>query len=69
MSVKEIGEIISLRRNKFGLNQEDLAELAGITTKTVYLVESGIGNPSLVTLQKLLDVLGLEITIDVKILI
>jgi DNA-binding phage protein len=40
--------------------------MTGVTSKTIYLIESGNGNPSIDTLTKLLDTLGLEITIDIK---
>lgn len=48
------------------MKQSDLAEMTGITPKTIYLIESGKGNPSFNTLQKILDVLGLEIFIAIK---
>jgi len=63
---EEIGHIIQQRREYLSLNQEDLAEMAAITSKTIYLVEQGKGNPSLNTLEKLLRVLGLEIEIRIK---
>ncbi|MFM2359773.1 MAG: hypothetical protein RLY16_1766 [Bacteroidota bacterium] len=66
MNKVEIGHIIQKRRNSLSLKQEDLAEMTGITTKTIYLIESGNGNPSFDTLHKLLDTLGLEIVVDVK---
>jgi DNA-binding XRE family transcriptional regulator len=66
MNAIEIGHIIQNRRNILAIRQEDLAEMAGITSKTIYLIESGNGNPSLDTLNKLLEILGLEISVDVK---
>lgn len=66
MNKTEIGYIIQQRRDSLAINQENLSEMTGITTKTIYLIESGKGNPSVDTLNKLLDVLGLEISIDIK---
>lgn len=66
MNKVNIGHIILKRRNSLSLKQEDLAEMTGVTSKTIYLIESGNGNPSIDTLTKLLDTLGLEITIDIK---
>lgn len=66
MDKVNIGHIIQKRRNSLSLKQDDLAEMTGITSKTIYLIESGNGNPSIDTLKKLLDTLGLEITIDIK---
>ncbi len=54
------------RRESLSLNQDDLAEMSGITSKTIYLIENSKGNPSLNTIQKLLQVLGLEIIIKIK---
>ena len=61
-----IGKIIQQRRTELSLLQEDLAEMTGITTKTIYLIENGKGNPSLATLRKLFEVLGLEMKIAIK---
>ena len=66
MNKIEIGHIVQNRRSALSLNQEDLAEMTGITSKTIYLIESGNGNPSIDTLNKLLETLGLEISIDIK---
>ena len=66
MNKLEIGQVIQKRRNFLAINQEDLSEMTDITSKTIYLIESGKGNPSIDTLNKLLDVLGLEISIDIK---
>jgi len=66
MDITKIGELLQKQREKLLLKQEDLAEMTGITSKTIYLIENGKGNPSLHTLSKLLKVLGLEITISVK---
>ena len=66
MNKKKIGKLIQTRRDLLSLNQEDLAEMTGITSKTIYLIENGKGNPSFDTLQKLLDILGLEVIIQIK---
>lgn len=51
---------------KLGISQQDLAEFSGVGIATVKDIERGKGNPSLQTLQKLLEVLGLEITLQVR---
>ncbi len=66
MNKIEIGEIIQKRRDSLSIKQEDLSEMTGITSKTIYLIENGKGNPSFDTLNKLLDILGFEISIDIK---
>ncbi len=66
MLVKKIGETIKNRRKELGITQPHLAEVAGISTNTLYKLERGSGNPSLEVLSKLVDVLGLELKIEVK---
>lgn len=66
MNKQEVGNIIKQRRISLSLNQEDLSEMAEVTTKTIFSIESGKGNTSLSTLQKLLEVLGLELFIQIK---
>lgn len=51
---------------KLGISQQDLAEFAGVGIATIKDIERGKGNPSLQTLQRLLEVLGLEITLRVR---
>jgi transcriptional regulator with XRE-family HTH domain len=40
--------------------------LSDISVNTIYKLERGQGNPSLEIIQKLMDVLGLELNIEVK---
>ena len=61
-----IALIIKNRRIKLGLSQQDLAEFAEVGIATVKDIERGKGNPSLHTLQKLLKVLGLDMSIETK---
>lgn len=67
MNQLEIGQLIQQRRIGLSLKQEDLAEMTGITTKTIYSIENGKGNPSISSLSKLFEVLGLEMMVQVKI--
>jgi transcriptional regulator with XRE-family HTH domain len=66
MQLVQIGELIRNRRSFLRLRQEDLAEISGVTIKTIHLVEQGKGNPSFETLEKLASILGLEILVQVK---
>ncbi|WP_205685619.1 helix-turn-helix domain-containing protein [Flavipsychrobacter stenotrophus] len=66
MTKIEIGNLIRQRRDHLTLKQEDVAEMAGISSKFIYLIEQGKGNASLDTLQKIFEVLGLEIIVDIK---
>lgn len=66
MTKQEIGNMIQRRRLAQTLTQQDLSEMSGVTSRTIYLIESGGGNFSFDVLQKIAEVLGLEITLDVK---
>lgn len=69
MQIAEIGKLVEKRRADLQLKQEDLAELAGVTIKTIYQLETGKGNPSFSTLEKVLSVLGLTLNVEIKKLI
>ena len=66
MLVQQLGEIIKLRRKELGITQPHLAELAEVSTNTLYKIERGQANPSLEILGKLAEVLGMEIKLQVK---
>ena len=55
-----LGQTIKERRVFLRLNQEDLMEMSGISAKTIQKIEIGKANPSVQTLYKLLDVLGMN---------
>ena len=61
-----IGAIIKKRRSLLGISQQDLSDYSGVGISTVKDLERGVGNPSLLTLQKMLDVVGLEMNFQVK---
>lgn len=62
----ELKEIMKQRREVLSLSQLDLAEMAGVSLATVKDIERGKGNPSLTTVGKILDVLGLEIDYRIR---
>lgn len=66
MLVNQVAKSIKTRRKELEITQSHLSELSGISKNTLYKLERGQGNPSLEVLQKLMDVLGLEINIEVK---
>lgn len=63
-SLTEIGATIKKRRELLGLLQPQLAAMAGISTRTIQLVEQGKGNPALDTLLKLAEPLGLQLKVE-----
>jgi len=66
MHFKEIIKIIKERRESLHVTQETLAELSGVGLRTLKQFESGKGNPTLTTLQKLGDTLGLELSMKIR---
>ncbi len=66
ISEKEtIGVIIQSRRKARKIAQEQLADIAGISPRTLRDIEKGVANPELETLMKICNVLGMEIKIEV----
>ena len=61
-----IGIVIKERRNLLRISQQDLADFSGVGISTIKDLERGAGNPSLKTLRKILDVVGLEMVLQVK---
>ncbi|UWX67217.1 helix-turn-helix domain-containing protein [Empedobacter stercoris] len=59
-------EQIKERRKVLAISQETLADISGVGLRTLKQFESGKGNPTLETLQKLCDALGLELKLEVK---
>ena len=48
------------------VTQSTLAELSGVGLRTLKQFESGKANPTLQTIEKLCDVLGLQVCLKVK---
>lgn len=61
-----IGGKIRERRELLGLLQPQLAALSGVSRRTIQLVEGGEGNPSLETLIRLTNSLGLSLQLNIK---
>jgi transcriptional regulator with XRE-family HTH domain len=62
----EIGGVIRKRRELLGLLQPQLAGISGINRRTIQLVEAGKANPTIETLLKIADPLGLTIHLILK---
>ena len=65
MDLLAIGKAIQSRRKILKVVQGDLAEIAGISPRTLRDIERGKANPSLETLLKIVTVLGMEIKIEI----
>lgn len=62
----EFYKVLKSRRSILRISQEDLAEISEISLSTIKNIERGKGNPSLKTIEKICEVLGLEICLNVK---
>jgi transcriptional regulator with XRE-family HTH domain len=62
----ELIRVIKERRSALQVTQERLSDLSGVGLRTLKQFESGKGNPTLSTLHKLADVLGMEVCLKVK---
>lgn len=61
-----IGRIIKERRGVLNITQEYLSDISGVGLRTIVLIENGKGNPSLATLSKIAEILGMEVTLQIK---
>ncbi len=66
MHFNRLIKTIKDRRENLKVNQENLAKLSGVGLRTLKQFESGKGNPTIQTIQKIADVLGLEVCLQVK---
>jgi predicted transcriptional regulator len=66
MTQQDIGRAIKERRKKLRVNQQTLADMAGVAVNTLVAIERGEGNPQLSTLLTILDTLGLQADINIK---
>jgi transcriptional regulator with XRE-family HTH domain len=63
MNLEQLGNIIRERRNDLSLSQEHLSDKSDVAIKTIHSIELGKANPSIKTLDKILDNLGLEVIV------
>ena len=62
----DLRDVVKERRGVLGISQIDLAEMAGISLATVKDIERGVGNPSMKTVTRILEVLGMEIEFRIR---
>ena len=62
----QIGNLFSLEREKIGITQSELAKITNIHQAEISKIERGIGNPSIKTLERLAEGLGLKLELILK---
>ena len=60
---RELGMLILEKRLELGISQRELADRVGTSQNRIYLIENGEANPTLDTIQRLADVLGVSLEI------
>ena len=65
-NIKTLGKAIKQRRKQLQMTQPDLAQLVGISVNTLYKIETGSANPTFNVIARLLDVLGLQFSVEIK---
>ena len=66
MNTQQLGELIRKRRDSLRIDQRTLAAVSGIAVHTLSNIEAGKGSPTVATLNRVLESLGLEIRVEVK---
>jgi len=66
MNRQELGKIIQSRRKELKITQVDLALVSEISTKQLSNIEQGKVSPTIDTLSKVCETLGLNIDINIK---
>jgi transcriptional regulator with XRE-family HTH domain len=67
MNIKDIGRAIRQRRILLKVSQKALGEISGVSVHALSNIESGKGNPTVKSLNQILDALGMELKTDVRI--
>jgi DNA-binding XRE family transcriptional regulator len=62
----KIQEVMILQRKALGITQQDLADMSEVAISTIKKIESGKGNPSLSTVEKIMDILGMEVKYEIR---
>ncbi len=65
--ISSLGKLIAARRKELNISQADLAEMSGVSLRTVNGIESGRANPSVKVLFAILQVLGFVITLKERV--
>ncbi|MFC1497472.1 helix-turn-helix domain-containing protein [Verrucomicrobiota bacterium] len=66
MNNLDIGATIRERRCFLKIDQKTLSELSGVAVHTISNVESGKGNPTIEVINKIINVLGMDLTVRVE---
>ena len=66
MNKKELGLLIKKRRRLLNISQKELADISGVALRKLVDIENANANPTIDTLLKLMDTLGLQFDVRAK---
>jgi len=66
MKSDAIGCAVKSRRLELGIDQKALSEISGVAVHTLSNMEAGRGNPTVRTLARVLDAIGMDLRIVIK---
>jgi transcriptional regulator with XRE-family HTH domain len=66
MNIETIAKRIRKRRSILAVDQKTVAELSGVSIHTLSDIESAKGNPSIKTICRIPDTIGLDMRIELK---
>lgn len=67
-SMKMIGQKVAARRKRLMITQKDLAEMAGVSSRMVSMVERGLANPTVKELSDMVKPIGFVITLQERVI-
>jgi len=62
----QLAQLIRSRRKELKIKQEDLSQLSAIALRTIRDLEKGLGNPSIQTIIKIMQVLGIDLEFKLR---
>ena len=66
MNTEDVGKLVKKRRVSLGIDQKALSDISGVAVHTLSNIEAGKGNPTVETLARVVNALGMELRIGVK---
>ena len=66
MNKKELGLLIKKRRKLLNISQKELADISGVALRKLVDIENAKANPTVDTLMKIMDTLGLQFDVRAK---
>ena len=61
-----LAQMIISRRKELKINQDALSDLSQVAIRTIRDMEKGVGNPSLLSIYRVMNVLGIELLFNLR---